>query len=184
MSTTIPHQAVIPAGTWRSDPVHSTVEFSARHMVVSTFRGQLPEFAVVVESGPDGASLVGTAPVAKVTTEQPDLTAHLRSPEFFDAERHPVAEFRGDSVEPTGEDTVLVRGELTLRGVTRPVELRGTIAGPVTDPYGNQRLGLELETAIDRFEYGMKWNMPLPDGGVALGREVRLHAALELLREA
>jgi polyisoprenoid-binding protein YceI len=185
MSTAIPQATqAIPAGTWRSDPVHSSVEFSVRHMVVSTFRGRLPEFEATLTSTPEGVTLAGSAPVDRITTDEPDLTAHLQSPEFFDAERHPEASFRSTGVQPEGEDRLTIAGELTIKGITRPVELRGTVVGPVTDPYGNERLGLELETTIDRFDYDMRWSMPLPDGGLAVSRDVRLHAQLELLREA
>ncbi len=174
----------IPAGTWQTDPVHSSVGFAVRHMVVSTFHGALPEFHAVLTSTPEDATLTGTAPVGAVTTDQADLTAHLLSPEFFDAERHPTASFRSERIVREGEDGVVVSGELTIKGITRPVELRGQIVGPVTDPYGNERLGLELSGTIDRFDYDMRWNMPLPDGGLAVGKEVRLTASLELLKEA
>jgi polyisoprenoid-binding protein YceI len=174
----------IPAGTWQSDPIHSSVGFAVRHMVVSTFHGQLPEFHATLTSTPEGASLTGTAPLGVVTTDQADLTAHLLSAEFFDVERHPTATFRSERIEREGEDGVVVSGELTIKGITRPVELRGQIVGPVADPYGNEHLGLELSGTIDRFDYDMRWSMPLPDGGVAVGREVRLTANLELLKEA
>ena len=113
-------------------------------MVVFTFHGALPEFHAVLTSTPEGATLTGTAPVGAVTTDQADLTAHLLSPEFFDAERHPTATFRSDRIVREGEDGVVVTGELTIKGITNAVELRGQIVGPITDPYGNERLGLEL----------------------------------------
>jgi polyisoprenoid-binding protein YceI len=174
----------IPTGTWQSDPVHSSVGFAVRHMVVSTFHGQLPEFHATLVSTPEGATLTGTAPLGAVTTDQADLTAHLLSPEFFDVERHPTASFRSERIVREGEDGVVVQGELTIKGITHPVELRGQIVGPVTDPYGNEHLGLELSGTIDRFDYDMRWNMPLPDGGLAVGKDVRLRADLELLKEA
>jgi polyisoprenoid-binding protein YceI len=174
----------IPVGTWQSDPIHSSVGFAVRHMVVSTFHGQLPEFHATLTSTPEGASLTGTAPLGVVTTDQADLTAHLLSAEFFDVERHPTATFRSEHIEREGEDGVVVSGELTIKGITKPVELRGQIVGPVADPYGNEHLGLELSGTIDRFDYDMRWSMPLPDGGVAVGKEVRLTANLEFLKEA
>jgi polyisoprenoid-binding protein YceI len=154
-------------------------------MVVSTFRGQVPRFDVTLtadESG--GLRLAGPAPVSAIVTADESLTAHLGSPDFFDTERHPDLRFVSTSVQRGEGDRVTVRGELTMKGITRPVELCGTLEGPVRDPLGATRLGLLLEGSVDRRDYELRWQMPLPDGGLALGNEVRLSAQLELVRDA
>jgi polyisoprenoid-binding protein YceI len=175
----------VPAGTWRSDPIHSSLEFAVKHNVVSTFRARMTDFAATLTAGEDGnARLEGVGRVASVVTPEEHLNAHLQSPDFFDAERYPETTFRSTRVERQGEDRVLVTGELTLKGVTRPVELRGTISGPVVAMGADERVGLELEGTIDRTEFGLSWNAPLPKGGFAVGNDVRLTAHLELVREA
>ncbi len=178
MSITQAVQAV-PTGTWSSDPVHSSVGFAVRHMGVTPFRGGFGRFDARLTEG----RLIGTAPVDTVVTDDENLTGHLLSPDFFDAQRHPVLRFSSTEIRREG-DEVVVPGELTLKGVTRPVELRGTITGPVEDPYGGTRLGLELEATIDRTEFGIDWNNPLPSGEPILANEVTLTAQLELVRES
>lgn len=169
----------IPAGTWRSDPTHSSVGFSVRHMVVATFRGTLPEFEVTLAGGEE-PSLVGVGQLASITTQDENLTAHLHSPDFFDIERHPEIRFEAHEILRDGEH-VRVPGALTLKGVTEPLELTGTLTGPV-EVGETEVLGLELEGSIDRRRFGIEWNMPLPDGGLAVGHTVRLQAELELRR--
>src|SRR5262249_2251317 len=119
-----------------------------------------------------------------VTTQDENLTGHLLSPDFFDAERFPEVSFRSTHVLRRGEEDIEVDGELTLKGVTKPVTLRGTIAGPAVALGDTERLGLELETRIDRTEFGLTWNAPLPKGGFAVGDEVRITAHLEVVKEA
>lgn len=177
MSTVSESRTALPTGTWQVDPVHSTVEFSVKHMLVANFRGGFDAFDVTV----DETGIRGTVEVASVRVSEPNLTGHLLSPDFFDAERHPQLSFASTAVTVTGDDLV-VDGELTLKGVTRPVAITGTVSGPVTSFDGSSRLGLELETTIDRTAYGLDWNAPLPTGGFAVGNDVKLHAELELVR--
>jgi len=173
----------VPAGTWRSDSIHSSLEFAVKHNVVSTFRGRMTDFAATLTAAEDGTSrLEGVGRVESVVTLEENLTAHLQSPDFFDAQRYPETTFRSTSIERRGEDGIVIAGELTLKGVTRPVELHGTINGPVVDLGDAERLGLELEGTIDRTDFGLSWNLPLPKGGLAVGNDVRLVAQLELVR--
>jgi polyisoprenoid-binding protein YceI len=169
----------VPAGIWKSDPVHSSVGFSVQHMGVNPFRGTLSDFQAVL----GGEQLVGSAAVESIATPDENLTGHLLSPEFFDAERHPELRFESSEIRREGDELV-VSGELTLKGVTRPVELRGTVTEPIDDPYGKRRLGIELETTIDRTDYGIDWNAELPSGGQVLANDVQLTARLELVQEA
>jgi polyisoprenoid-binding protein YceI len=118
-----------------------------------------------------------------VDVKDENLSAHLQSPDFFDAERHPELNFESTGIDLSA-GTATIAGELTIKGVTRPVELTGTIAEPLADPYGRERIGLRLETALDRTDFGLEWNAPLPSGEPALADEVRLAADLYFVREA
>jgi polyisoprenoid-binding protein YceI len=184
MSTALAHETrTLPSGTWRSDGIHSAVGFAVRHMVVSTFRGELPEFDVTLVAGDGEPRLEGSAPVAAITTKDPNLTAHLAAPDFFDAERHPEVRFASTAIELRPDGELIVEGELTIKGITRPVVLLGALEGPAEDPFGGSRIGLSLEGTVDRREFDLNWNMPLPGGGLAVGNEVRLVAQVELVRE-
>jgi polyisoprenoid-binding protein YceI len=177
--TIAPIVEAIPTGTWTSDPIHSSIAFAVRHMGVSPFRGGFKDFDATISDD----RLVGSARVESITTDDETLTGHLLSPDFFDAERYPELRFEADEIRLDG-DRIVVPGRLTLNGETRPVELRGAVTGPVTDPYGNDRLGLELETSIDRTDFGIDWNAELPSGGPVLANEVELTAQLELVKQA
>lgn len=172
----------VSVGTWTTDPVHSSLEFSVKHMVVATFRGRMPDFDATLTATEDGAAVLeGVGRVASVVTPDPNLTGHLQSPDFFDAERYPEVSFRSTEVAREGE-TLTVWGDLTLKGVTGPIELSGTIVGPVVALGDTERIGLELQGTFDRTEYGLNWNAPLPSGGFVVGNEVRVSAQLELVR--
>lgn len=176
MSTIEQQQTEIPAGTFAADTVHSSVGFEVPY-AVATFRGTVTDFAASLVDG----HLEGSATIASLQTKEENLQAHLLSPEFFDAERHPVVSFSGDLARDGGKATV--EGEITLKGITKPVVLTGTITGPAVDHFGATRVGLELETTIDRTQFDMNWNMPLPNGEPALSNEVTLKADLTLVAQ-
>jgi|SRR5690349_14819170 len=173
-------ESTIPTGIWRSDPVHSTVEFSVRH-AVGTFRGSFREFEAVLD-GSGEPKLTGRVPVESVQVKE-NLEAHLLSAEFFDKDQTPEIAFESSSITRHG-DELIVAGELTVRGVGKPVVARGTITDPIPGPEGNDRFGVELETKVDRHDYGLDWNMDLPNGSKILGDEVTLSVHLELIKEA
>jgi polyisoprenoid-binding protein YceI len=176
MSTIIEQpQAAIPAGTWQADPVHSSVGFAVKYLGVATFTGELTNFEASLKDG----ELAGKARVASVEVKDENLKAHLQAPDFFDAGRHPEVSFSGREVREGRFE-----GELTIKGVTQPATLEGTITGPVTDPYGNERYGLALTTVVDRTAFGLNWNAPLPGGGFALANDVTLKADLSLVKAA
>ncbi len=181
MSVAEKTEQLIPVGTWKSDPVHSTVAFAVKHQIVATFRGKFTEFEATLVGGEE-PTLTGVVKVASIVVEDENLYGHLQSPDFFDVERFPELRFESSSVRRNG-DSVTADAELTVKGVTRPVTVKGTIAGPITDPWGGERLGLSLETTIDRSAYGIEWNTPLPGGGFAVSNDVALLAELELVRE-
>lgn len=183
MTTLQQAEQIAPVGGWRVDPVHSTVGFAVEHLGVSLFRSQIVDFDATLEVDEAGAVLTGVGRVASIRTGDETLDAHLQSPEFFDAERHPEVRFSSARFTPKAGD-LTIAGELTIRGATRPVELRGTISDTISDLGGNDRLGVELVATIDRTDFGIDWNAELPGGGVALASEVTLSAHVELVREA
>ena len=171
-------RTALPTGTWALDPVHSTIGFELPYLA-GTFRGHFTD----VDAKLTAESLAGAARVASVDVKDENLAAHLQSPEFFDVERHPELTFASDSIERSA-DELNVHGEITIRGITKPVELAGTIAGPITDAFGNERVNVKLETTVDRTEFGLNWNMPLPNGQPALQDAVKLGAELYFVQEA
>jgi polyisoprenoid-binding protein YceI len=172
---------IVPTGTWTLDPVHSTIGFEVDYLS-GTFRGQFREVeAKLIVDEP--TRLAGSAKVASVDVKDENLSAHLQSPDFFDAERHPELRFEATGIDLSAEK-VTVGGELTIKGVTKPIELTGTIVPPITDYAERERIGLRLETALDRTDFGVDWNAPLPSGEPALANEVRLAADLYFVREA
>ena len=171
---------IAPAGTWRLDPVHSSVGFEVDYLA-GTFKGDYREVeATLVVSG-ETARLEGTAKVARGDVKDETLAAHLQSPDFFDAERHPELRFTAEDISLDG-DAVAVRGEITIRGVTKPVALAGTVAAPLADAYGNERIAIKLSTVVDRTEFGLNWNLPLPTGQPALANEVQIIADLYFVK--
>jgi polyisoprenoid-binding protein YceI len=151
-------------------------------MVVSTFRGELREFDASLVADEHRVALTGSGRVASIDVRDGDLVVHLLAPDFFDAERHPDIGLVSDSIRLDGE-SVTTTGELTIKGTAHRVQLTGSMSGPVADPFGAIRLGLDLTTTIDRRAFGLEWNVQLPGGGLALGNEVTISAQLELVRE-
>ena len=162
---------IAPAATWRLDPVHSSVGFEVDYLA-GTFKGDFREVEATLALEGESAKLEGTAKVASVDVKDENLAAHLQSPDFFDAERHPELRFTAENVS-LGE-AVTVKGEITIKGVTKPVALAGTVTPPLTDYSDNERIGLKLTTTIDRTDFGVNWNLPLPTGQPALANDVRV----------
>lgn len=180
MSTT--QTLIAPAGTWQLDAVHSQVGFEIAYLS-GTFKGQFREFDGKLVADRDEATLEGTVKVASVDVKDENLAAHLQSPDFFDAERHPELRFTASDISLDGEH-VDVRGELTIKGVTKPTEVTGTVAAPLTDAYGRERVGLALSTTIDRTAFGVDWNIALPSGEPSLADDVSINAELYFVRAA
>jgi polyisoprenoid-binding protein YceI len=171
------------AGTYRAQPVPSTFAFAVRHSGVFWFRGALSDVAATLRGDGDELALEGSARVESVSVVEPDaLRASLLGPEFFDAGRHPEITFRSTAVRLAADGDAEVDGELTIRGVTRPVSGRGHYAAPRTSSFG-EIAGLQLRTTIDRREFGIDWQMPLPAGGNAVGWDVEVNIDLLLIRD-
>ena len=179
--TTAQAESTIPAGTWQSDPVHSSVGFAVRH-AVGTFRGGFGEFRATLSDESGEPKLTGHVPVESVQVKEENLEAHLLSPEFFDRDQTPEIRFESRSIA-VEDGRLVVQGDLTVKGITGHVAARGEANGPIPGPDGNDRLGIDLETVVDRHDYGLDWNMELPGGGDVLGDEVTLTVHLELVKE-
>lgn len=170
----------IPAGSWELDPVWSALEFEVRKLGFVAIKGRVPGFSGRLVGG-DEPRLAGSVDARTITTFDAERDGHLQAPDFFDIDRHPTLTFASTTFETDGDELV-VHGDLTIRGVTRPVELRGSLTGTGSDPWGNERLGLELAGTVDRTEFGLEWNAPLPGGGFLLPNEVLLRASFAAVR--
>ena len=175
-------QTQIPAGTWNLDSVHSTAGFEVAYLA-GTFRGTFRDVQAELDVSDGRARIEGTAYVASVDVKDDNLAAHLQSPDFFDAERHPELRFVAGDVDLESE-TVDASGEITIKGVTKPIEVSGTISAPITDAWGNERIGLRLSATVDRTEFGLNWNMALPTGDQALANTVMILTELQLVKAA
>jgi polyisoprenoid-binding protein YceI len=168
-------------GTYTVDPVHSSFGFAVRYQGVSVFKGTLAEVDAKLADG----KLEGNAQVESISIKSPaQFRAHVLSAEFFDAENHPRVTFTSDAIELNDDGTAKVAGELTIKGITKPVTATGTWAAPAADAFGNTRGHLNLEAQIDRTQYELNWNAPLPSGGKALANDVTLIVELSLVAEA
>src|ERR687888_2264079 len=176
---TVAEKTAIPTGTWKADPVHSSVAFSVKHMAVATFRGSFTDFDVTLDNSGDHPVLYGAVRVNSVDVRDETLNGHLLSPDFFDAEKTPEIRFTSTAIRIEGDELV-VDGQLEIKGTNRPVEARGTIVGPVPNVADSERIGIGLETTLDRRDYGLNWNAELPKGGFAVENDVKLTVQLEL----
>jgi len=167
----------VPSGTWTVDRVHSSIGFEVEHMV-STFRGRFEDYDGQLVDG----KLVGTVAVPSVKVYDENLEAHLQSPDFFDAQLHPELRFESHQLAIDEDGSVTLEGDLTIKGITKRVTARGRYVHVEADMGGGERIGLALETTVDRREFGLEWNAPLPKGGFVLGNDVTLTVALELVR--
>ena len=172
----------LPAGQWTIDPVWSSLEFEVRKLGLMAIKGRVPGLTGTIDGG-EQPSIEGSVDVSSITTFDETRDGHLQSPDFFDVARYPTLRFRSTSIEPLGEG-LLVEGELTIKGVTKHVDLRGSYVGSAVDPMGSERIGVELSTSIDRTEFGLDWNAPLPGGGFLLPNEVVLRASFAAVKAA
>jgi len=176
----------IPAGTWTLDPTHSEVSFSVRHLAISKVKGSFESFDASLETAEDhtASKVTASIDVASVNTNQKDRDGHLQSGDFFLAEQHPKMTFVSTSIEEKGGDDFLVHGDLTLRGVTKPVTLKSEFGGLVVDGYGQTKLGFSATTKIDRTEFGVTWNAALEAGGFTLGNDVTVTLEIQFVLAA
>ena len=168
------------AGTWAIDPVHSEVSFVVRHMMVSKVRGRFDKFEGTIITAPDPlqSSVTATVDLSSVNTGEPNRDNHIRSADFFEVESHPTLTFRSTGVRPDGDD-FLLDGELTIRGTTRPITLKLEVNGFGPDAYGGTRAGFSATGEINRHDFGVSYNGPIPGGGVAVSEKVTINIEAE-----
>jgi polyisoprenoid-binding protein YceI len=176
MSTTAQQ---IPTGTYTVDPVHSSVGFGVKYNGLATFRSGFENFDAQLADG----VLTGTADVTSVKIDEPNFKGHLLTEDFFNAEATPTVTFRSTDIRVADDGTAEVDGDLTIRGVTKPVTAKGNYAAGA-DPYGNERVAFELSAKVDRREYGLTWQNQLPTGGDAVAWDVTLVVELQLVKQA
>jgi len=168
-------------GTYTADPVHSSFGFAVRYQGVSLFKGTLSEVEAKLAEG----RLEGSAKADSISIRTPDqFRQHVLGAEFFDAANHPEVTFTSSDLDLREDGTATLQGELTIKGITRPVTAAGTWIAPAADAFGSSRGHLNLEAVIDRTEFDMNWNMPLPSGGNVLANEVTLTVELSLIEQA
>jgi polyisoprenoid-binding protein YceI len=163
----------LSSGSWSVDPAHSAVEFRVKHMVIQTVRGQFRDFEGAIVAGRE-PTVSGSIRVASLETLHEERDAHLRSPDFFDAERYPEIGFHASGVQFNGDKSFALAGELTIKGVTRPITLDGALGGAVVGADGRERVALALRGQLDRSDYGLVWNRVLETGNVLVGDTVDL----------
>ena len=180
--------ATLTAGrtaTWQIDPAHTDVEFAVRHLMITNVKGRFGDVTGSVEydpSRPEALTMQVVIPIATVDTHVEQRDAHLRSPDFFDADHHPTMTFVAKRIDGDPADRFRLVGDLTIRGVTREVTLDVTLDGRGNDPWGNERLGFSASAKIDRRDFGLTWNQALEAGGVAVGHDVKILINVELMR--
>jgi len=177
------HTALPAPGTWTLDPTHTDVSFTARHLMVTKVRGRFPLVAgsVTIGENPLESSVEATLDVAGVESGEKGRDDHLRSEDFFHAEQHPTITFRSTRVEDAGDDTYRVAGDLTIKGVSRPVTLDLEYLGTVTSPWGDQRAGFSASAEVNRKDWGLEWNVALEAGGVVVGDKIKLNIDAEAI---
>ncbi|SRR6266545_1807517 len=183
MTTAIAQPLNEVATKWQIDPFHSNVEFGVRHLMISTVKGRFGDVAGTVTIDPDDPTAVAldvTLKTASIDTRQEQRDAHLRSADFFDAEKWPVITFRGKRVEGDTDSKFRLIGDLTIRDVTREIALDVTKEGAGSDPWGNERAAFSAQTKIDRRDFGLSYNQALETGGVLVGDEIKISIDTEL----
>ena len=184
MSATTISPAQIPAGTYTVDPSHSSVGFEVRHMGIATVRGAFRHFEGSIDATGDAPALSGTVEVASVDTGDENRDGHLKAPDFFDVDRHPEITFHTTALEATDDGRLRLVGEITIKGITEAIELTGTAGEGGTDPWGNERIGFEVEGVIDRRNFELKWNQTLPNGNLLVSNEVKLIVSVSAVKGA
>jgi polyisoprenoid-binding protein YceI len=178
-------RTVLPTGTWTVDPAHSNVEFSVKHLGIATVRGAFNEFEGSFEVGEDGTARArGTVSAASIDTNEDQRDAHLRSEDFFHAEVHPELSFESTEIRPLDEDSFLIHGDLTMRGVTRPIVLEAELQGTEIDPGGNERVALEASGHLNRGEWGLTWNQALGSGNMLVSDKVKLTLDIAAVKQS
>jgi polyisoprenoid-binding protein YceI len=170
------------AGEWAVDKSHATVEFVARHLMVSKVRGRFTDYdaKLVIAERPEDSSLEVELQAASLTTGEEARDGHLHNEDFLDVEQYPLVTFKSTSIEPVSDDTWKVTGDFTIRDTTRPLDLEVTFGGAATTPWNTQAAFFSANAEFDREDWGLTWNQPLAGGGVLVGKKVQIEIDVEL----
>ena len=174
----------VPTGTWAVDPIHSSVGFEVKHMMISTVRGHFKQYEGTLEAAEDyrDSRIWGSVQVASIGTNNPDRDEHLRGPDFFDAERWPSITFESTAIEHIEGGSYRVSGNLTIKDVAREIEVEANVEGAAIDPWGNDRVGIAVRGSIDRTEFGLTWQQALVGGWLLVGDQVALRIDISAVR--
>jgi polyisoprenoid-binding protein YceI len=173
-----------PQGTWVIDPVHSTIEFSVRHLMAAKVRGHFTRYSgrIDIADPPQRSTIVAEIDAATIDTRSPDRDEHLRSADFLDVAAHPTITYRSTAVSHLGGEHWQITGDLTMHGVTRPVTLEASYGGTVVDAFGTERFIAGARATLDREEFGLTWNQPLASGGLVVGKKIEVDIDLQAVR--
>lgn len=172
---------------WALDPTHSELAFKVRHMMIANVKGEFRKFDVSITTMGDDFTKSGvdvTIDANSILTHQEQRDAHLKSGDFFDVEKHPTLTFKSTSLHKVHEDEFKLNGILTIKGISKEVELAVEFGGIKKDPYGNEKAGFALEGKINRADFGLTWNAALETGGVLVSDEVKISAEVQLIKQA
>lgn len=173
--------------TWTVDPAHSSLEFSAKHMMVTTVRGQFTQFTAEIEADPTDltdSNIAFTVDVASVDTRNADRDTHLRSADFFDVEKYPQMTFKATKIASKGHNEYDVTGDLTIKDVTHPATFTMTFEGQHKDPWGNEKAGFTGEAKLSRKDWGLTWNVALEAGGVLVSDQIKVTLDIQAAKQA
>jgi polyisoprenoid-binding protein YceI len=184
MSTTSISPDRIPTGTYNVDPSHSSVGFEVRHMGIATVRGAFRRLQGTIDATGDAPVLKGTVEVASIDSGEEQRDAHLKAPDFFDVDQHPEISFHTTAIQANEDGKIRLAGEITIKGISKPIELTGVVGEGGADPWGNERIGFEVEGTIDRRDYDLKWNQTLPNGNLLVSNEVKLLVSVSAVKQA
>lgn len=173
---------------WSVDPAHSEIQFKVKHLMITTVTGYFQKFDLEVETEGDAFTkankVVFTADVDSINTNNEQRDTHLKSPDFFDAENHAQLKFEGKDFEKVSEDAYKLSGDLTIRGTTKPVTVNVEFGGIVVDPYGQTKAGFTVDGKINRKDFGLTWSAVTEAGSVVVSDEIKLHAEIQLVKQA
>ena len=186
MSTVANPEVAVAVSTWNIDPAHSVAEFKVKHMMISNVKGQFTQLSGSLtrnEADPTQSHVEASIEASSINTREPQRDAHLKSADFFHAEKHPTLTFKSTRIRPAGDGELKVEGDLTIRGVTKSVtfDVEGPTA-PAKDPWGNTRIGLSATTKINRKDFGLTWNAALEAGGILVGDEVTITLDVQFVK--
>ena len=179
-------EEVIKSQSWKIDDVHSKIKFTARHMVISEVEGQFNKFDFIFSNEGDDFTtglIELTIDANSVDTRNNDRDNHLRSADFFDVEKYPEIKFKSSSVKKVDDEKYKLLGDLTIKNITKPIELDVNYGGQIKDPWGNTRAGFSVKGALNRFDYGLKWNGLIETGGAVVGKNINIICDIEVIKQ-